>query len=67
MEESEIGKLHRPVEPDEQDVERWYRIQFNGVWFAIFACCRSCATRKYHETFGYVLTHHNMPEWIVRL
>lgn len=56
------------IEPDEVDEDRWYRIQTWGAWYAIRACCRSCATRKLHawvDESG--VRTVEMPDWLMSL
>lgn len=69
--ESRMQDSHLPmtaaklVEPDEEDPERWYRMQRNDVWYTVKACCRPCATRLL-QGWG-VSDHEPDPAWLVKL
>lgn len=53
------------VGPGENDPERWYRMQSNGKWYGVRACCRPCATRLI-QNWG-VTDHEPDPAWLVKL
>lgn len=67
------------IEPDVLDELHWYRMQTWGTWYAVQACCRSCATRRLHawtfqENQGLVdvsllgkIKTVETPKWIVAL
>lgn len=59
------GPTDKLVQPGENDPERWYRMQSNGKWYAIRACCRPCATRLI-QNWG-VTDHESDPAWLVKL
>lgn len=56
-------------EPDYLDRQYWYKIQSWGTWYAVKACCRSCATRKlqgWTDLSGMVITKE-YPNWLIKL
>jgi len=54
--------------PTYVDIEYWYKIQFGGVWYAIKACCRNCATRKGHAWIdGTLVKTIEYPKWLIKL
>lgn len=48
------------------DVEKWYRIQSDFVWFDVLACCRSCATRKLQTYLAQFGERGPLPDWLVK-
>jgi hypothetical protein len=71
----ETTNMIETINPDVEDEQRWYKIQTFDKWYAIKACCRSCATRKLHAwtyqnawegKLGTVKTKE-YPSWLISL
>lgn len=60
-----MSAVQPTIQPDVEDELRWYRMQSFGEWFAVLACCRSCATRKLHG-WRETGSSPDLPDWILR-
>ncbi len=64
------------IQPDVLDEVRWYKIQTFGKWYAVKACCRTCATARLNDwTFQWPSTPElqgevktvEIPDWLMHL